>query len=487
MFETIQSGLSEALRKLRGQAKFTEQNIAEGLGAVRNALLEADVNYDVAHRFIERVKAKAVGQAVLKSLNPSQQIVQIVYEELVELMGPVDTSIKLASGRPTVIMMCGLQGSGKTTTVGKLGRMFQQQGHRPLLAAADLQRPAAIEQLQTLGQQLQLPVYSEANSDPVRVCQNAVAAAKAQNRNVVILDTAGRLHIDDELMRELQTIDRRVGPDLCLLVADAMTGQDAVQSAGAFNKALELDAVILTKLDGDARGGAALSIKEVTGVPIKFVGMGEKLDALEPFRPEGMAQRILGMGDILSLVEQARSAIDEEQAAQQQERLLKGKFDLNDFREMLGQVKMMGSMRSLMEKLPMGFDKMIPDGADPDLEVNRISAMLSSMTPFERAHPEVINISRRRRIAQGAGVQHHEVNKLIKQFDMMRPIMKEFSSLSTLGRLKRFMGMGQSGAFTGDAPMRIKDRSKRNPMSSRDLAKARKAERQRKKQNRKRK
>lgn len=488
MFETIQEGLSQALRKLRGGTKFTEANMRDGLREVRRALLEADVNLDVTNAFIQRVEKSAKGADVLKSLNPSQQIVQIVYENLVQLMGPVDPAIKLVSGRPTILMMCGLQGSGKTTTCGKLAKLLLSNGQHPMLVAADLQRPAAIEQLKVLGQQLGVPVYSEENSNPVTVCQNAVKEAKTHNANVVILDTAGRLHIDDELMKELALIDKRVGPDQCYLVADALTGQDAVQSAKAFNDALGLDAVILTKLDGDARGGAALSIKEVTGVPIKFAGMGEKLDALEPFRPEGMASRILGMGDVLSLVHKAQQAIDAEEAAKQQAKMEKGKFDLNDFRNQLSAIKGMGSggMRGLMEMLPGGMGKMIPEDADPDKEVGHVTAMLDSMTPFERANPDKIDISRRRRIALGAGVQHHEVNKLIKQFEQMRGVMKQMASMSMMDRLKSFAGMNPQSLAEGGM-LKQKERSKRNPLSAKEIAKNRKAERQRKKQNRKRK
>ena len=485
MFETIQEGLSGALKKLRGGTKFTEANMRDGLREVRHALVEADVNLEVADVFIERVATTALGRDVLLSLNPSQQIVQVVYEQLVDLMGPVDPSIRLASGRPTVVMLCGLQGSGKTTTCGKLAALLVRQGQHPMLVAADLQRPAAIEQLKVLGEQVGVPVHAEESSDPVRVCQNAVKAAKANDANVVILDTAGRLHIDDVLMQELRTIDRKVGPDQCYLVADALTGQDAVRSAKAFNEALELDAVILTKLDGDARGGAALSIKEVTGVPIKFAGMGEKLDALDPFRPEGMASRILGMGDVLSLVSKAQETIDQETAAQQQAKMEQGKFDLNDFRDQLSSIGKMGSMRSLLEMMPGQLGQMMPEDADPDDEVKRISAMLDSMTPTERANPDVIDMSRRRRIAMGAGVEHHEINKLIKQFDQMRGMMKQMAGMSMMDRVKNLVGMGQNGVLNG-APIKQKERSKRNPQTGRDLARARKQERQRKKKDRKR-
>ncbi|QDU59396.1 Signal recognition particle protein [Planctomycetes bacterium Pan216] len=486
MFETIQQGLGSALKSLRGGTRFTEANMREGLRSVRRALLEADVQLDVANTFVTRVEEAALGREVLKSVRPSEQIVQIVYEELVNLMGPVDSSIRLNSGRPTVLMMCGLQGSGKTTTCGKLARMLHSQGQHPLLVAADLQRPAAIEQLKVLGEQLGIPVHFEDSKNPVSVCQNAMKVAKSQSRNVVILDTAGRLHVDDELMKELEQIDRKVGPDQCILVADSMTGQDAVQSAKSFNDALELDAVILTKLDGDARGGAALSIKEVTGVPIKFVGMGEKLDALEPFRPDGMASRILGMGDVLSLVEKAQEAIDEEEALRQQEKMERGKFDLNDFRTQLERIGQMGSMRSLLEMMPGGLGNMLGEDADPEQELKRVRAMLDSMTPHERAQPDVIGASRRRRIALGSGVQPHEVNGLIKQFEQMRGVMKQMSNMSMMDRMKKLVGLGQSGALANGASLKQKERSKRNQLSAKEIARVRKKERQNKKQNRKR-
>lgn len=486
MFESIQQGISEALRKLRGEAKFSEANMREGLKAVRRALLEADVNIQVADSFVKRCEEAALGRDVLKSLNPSQQIVQVVYEQLVGLMGPVDPTIKLVPNRPTVLMMCGLQGSGKTTTCGKLAKLLLDAGHKPLLVAADLQRPAAIDQLKVLGEQLGVPVHAEANSNPVAVCANGVKQAAATDRNIVILDTAGRLHIDDALMAELENIEKKVGPDYCYLVADALTGQDAVLSSKAFNEALELDGVILTKLDGDARGGAALSIKEVTGVPIKFVGMGERLDALEPFRPEGMASRILGMGDVLGLVARAQQSIDEEEAIRQQERMQKGKFDLNDFRNQLSQVRSMGPMKSLLEQMPGGLSQMMPEDADPEEEMKRITAILDSMTAVERSNPDVIDHSRRRRIAIGAGVEAHEINKLIKQFDQMRGLMKQMASMSFMDRMKNLVGLGRSGALFGGMPLKQKERSERNPRTPKEIAKMRKDERKRKKENRKR-
>lgn len=483
-FESLQEGISEALRKLRGNAKFTADNMREGLRAVRRALLEADVNIKVADTFIERVEKSALGRDILKSLNPSQQIVQVVYEELVNLMGESDPTIRMVSNGPTIIMMCGLQGSGKTTTCGKLAKLMLEEGHKPMLVAADLQRPAAIEQLKVLGEQLGVPVHAEASTDPVKVCSAGVAEAKKLGRDLIILDTAGRLHVDEELMKELKAIDRRVNPHQCFLVTDAMTGQDAVLSAKAFNDALELDAVVLTKLDGDARGGAALSIREVTGVPIKFIGMGEKLDALEPFRAEGMASRILGMGDVLSLVDKAQKAMDAEEALKQQKKMEAGKFDLNDFRDQIASLSKIGSMRSMLEMLPGGLSKMLPSDVDPEKEVRRVSAMIDSMTIDERTKPEIIDASRRRRIAAGAGVEPHEINKLIKQFEQARGVMKSMSNMSMMGRMKQLMGMGQAGAFL-NGNLKQKQRSTRNPITAKDMAKKRKAERQNKKKNRK--
>ena len=486
MFESLRDGISEAFRKLRGQAKFTEANMREGLQSVRRALLEADVNLTVADTFIERVAQEAEGREVYKALNPSEQIVGVVYEQLCRLMGPVDPAIRLTQGRPTVLMLCGLQGSGKTTTCGKLANLLKRSGQHPLMVAADLQRPAAIDQLKTLGEQLSIPVYTEPGvMDPVKVCQNGVAKAKELKCNVVILDTAGRLHIDEALMEELRNVDRKAKPDQCYLVVDALTGQDAVNSAKAFNESLELDAVILTKLDGDSRGGAALSIKEVTGVPIKFAGMGEKLDALEVFRPEGMASRILGGGDLGSLIEKVASVTSQEDALRHQKKMEEGKYDLNDFRDQMKMMGKLGSANKLLELMPGGFSKMMPEGADADAEMRRIGAMLDSMTAAERKKPELIDPSRRRRIAKGSGNPPHEVNKMLKQFDAMKGMMKNISRKDTFGRVKDLMKMAQSGQLSGEAPLKQRARSERGRMTGKDLAKSRKAERQRKKQNRK--
>ncbi len=445
MFESLQEGLSSALKTLRGKGKLSESNMRDGLGLVEKALLEADVSYSVVKDFIARVGEKALGEKVLSALDPSQQVVGIVHQELIELMGPVDHSLHLQPG-VTVLMLCGLQGSGKTTTCGKLGRLIHERGRKPLLVAADLQRPAAIEQLQIIGQQLGLEVYSEPGAkDPVAVCHNAVKHARQVGADVVLLDTAGRLHIDDELMGQLKQIDRRVEPQQVYLVVDGMTGQDAVNSAKAFNEALELDGVIMTKLDGDARGGAVLSVKHVTGVPIKFIGTGEHLDALQEFHPERMAQRILGMGDILTLVEQAQQKFDQDEMAVQEERLRKGEFTLDDFRNMLGQTKKLGPLNKIMSLLPGmgGMQEMLKD-VDADADMKRLGGIVDSMTAAERRNPSrVIDQSRRRRIAAGAGVEPHEVNELVKQFDGMASIMKGMAGLGMRDRFKKMQELQQ--------------------------------------------
>jgi signal recognition particle subunit SRP54 len=409
----------------------------DGLDLVQQALLEADVSLSVVKDFTSRVGEQAVGERVLKSISPTNQLIKIVYDELVALMGPVDHSLHLHPG-VSILMLCGLQGSGKTTTCGKLGRVVRQRGRKPILVAADLQRPAAIEQLQVIGSQLEMPVYVEpAEKDPVAVCQNAVKQARGSALDVVILDTAGRLHVDQELMEQLARIDHRVQPDQVYLVVDAMTGQDAVRSAKAFNEALELDGVIMTKLDGDARGGAALSVKAVTGVPIKYVGTGEHLDALEEFHPDRMASRIVGMGDVLTLVEQAQQKFDQEEMQKQQERLRKGQFTLEDFRAMLDQTQRLGPLDKVMS-LMMG-------DADPAGEMKRLRGIVDSMTPEERRNPnKVVDQSRRRRIAAGAGVEAHEVNKLVKEFEGMADLMKRMSGMGLRGRLQAAQQLSQT-------------------------------------------
>src|SRR5436190_4794292 len=383
MFEGIQRGLSEAFKKLRGRGRLSEANVRDGLREVRRALLEADVNFTVANDFINRVTERSVGQEVLRTLDPSEQIVGIVYEELVKLMGPVDHSFHFAKDRPTIVMLCGLQGSGKTTTAGKLALTLQERGRKPLLVAADLQRPAAVEQLKVLGEQIKVPVYSETGSTPIDVCRNAVKHAGNHLLDTVILDTAGRLHIAEMPMDELREIDRQVRPDQVYLVADSMTGQDAVNSSKAFNEALELNGVILTKLDGDARGGAALSIKEVTKVPIKWVGVGEKLDRLEEFHPERMAQRIMGQGDLMGLIEKVgrvQQELGEEEIVRQQQKLQKGDFNLDDFRKQFQALSKMGGMKEMLAQMPGGMADLIPEGEDPEESMRRIQGMIDSMS-----------------------------------------------------------------------------------------------------------
>jgi signal recognition particle subunit SRP54 len=419
----------------------------EGLDLVERALLEADVSLPVVKTFMGRVAEQAIGETVLKALNPTNQLVSIVHQELINLMGPVDHSLHFRN-EVSVLMLCGLQGSGKTTTCGKLGRLIQQRGRKPMLVAADLQRPAAIQQLQVLGQQLGLPVYADlAQKDPVALCQAAVRNAKETGADVVILDTAGRLHVDEELMHQLSMIDRRVSPDQVYLVVDAMTGQDAVNSAKVFNEALELDGVIMTKLDGDARGGAALSVKSVTGVPIKFVGTGEHLDALEEFYPDRMAGRILGMGDMLSLVEQAQQKFDQDEMANQEARLRKGEFTLDDFKKMLGQTKKLGPINKIMGMIPgmSALSDMMGD-VDADSEMRQLVGIIDSMTPDERRNPsKTIDQSRRRRIAAGAGVEPHRVNELVKQFDGMADMMKRMTGMGMRDRMRAMQEMTQSG------------------------------------------
>jgi signal recognition particle subunit SRP54 len=452
MFDDLQKRLGSAFSRFRARGVLTEANIAEGLREVRTALLEADVNFNVVQEFMGRVKEQAVGAELIKAVRPEQQIVKIVHDELIELMGPVDPTIRFEKAGPTIVMLCGLQGSGKTTTAGKLARLLASQGRKPLLVAADLQRPAAVEQLRVIGQQLDIPVFSETGTDPVKVCQDALIEANRQARDTIILDTAGRLHVDDELMDELKTIEKRVKPHSVLFVCDALTGQDAVASAGSFNEALELDGVILTKLDGDARGGAALSVRNVTGVPIKFVGLGEKLDKLSPFDPERIVGQMLGMGDIVGLVEAAQGAVDAEEAARQQEKMAKGKFDLNDFRQQIAQMTKMGSMKELMGKIP-GLNQMAGqlEGMDADGEVKRLQGIIDSMTPSERADPHSIDIPRRRRIAAGAGVDPADVSSLVKQFDAMASMVKQMASMTMMDKLKALTGLGRAGAFNPGA------------------------------------
>jgi signal recognition particle subunit SRP54 len=475
MFDDIQKRLSTAFGRFRSRGVLTEANIQEGLREVRTALLEADVNLAVVQEFMKKVSAKAVGAQLVKAVRPDQQIVKIVHDELIELIGPSDPTIRFQKEGPTVLMLCGLQGSGKTTTCGKIARQLATQGRKPLLVAADLQRPAAVEQLKVIGQQLQVPVHAEAITDPVKVCQNALVQAAKLGRDTIILDTAGRLHVDDDLMAELKQIDKKVRPHQVYFVCDAMTGQDAVASAGAFNEALELDGVILTKLDGDARGGAALSVRRVTGVPIKFVGIGEKLDKLTPFDPERLVGQMLGMGDIVGLVEAAQDAVDADEARAQQEKMAKGKFDLTDFRKQIEQMQKMGSVRDLMSKIP-GLNQMADTlgDTDPDAEVKRIRGIIDSMTPAERSNPDVIDIGRRRRIAAGAGVDPSDVSGLVKQFDAMAAVVKQMAQMTMLDKLRALTGLGKMGAFNPGAKLMASKQGTGKRLSPKEREKQRK-------------
>jgi signal recognition particle subunit SRP54 len=446
MFESLSDGLQSAFKSIRGKGKLTEANMREGWRMVAEAMLEADVSYSVVQDFMSHVTERALGQKVLLSLKPHEELVRIVYDQLIEILGPVDVSIPIRKDKVTILMMCGLQGSGKTTTCGKLAQLLKEQKVRPFLVAADLQRPAAIEQLNTLGKQLDVPVYSEAGqSDPVKICRDGVAKAKEQDAQVVILDTAGRLAIDEELMRQLSEIDKKIGPDQVYLVVDGMTGQDAVNSASAFNETLELDGVIMTKLDGDARGGALLSVKHVTQVPIKFIGTGEHLDALEAFRPEGMASRILSMGDIVAVAQEAHRIIDDKEREKLEARMASGQFTLEDFRGVLEKIAKPGLMQKMMGLLPgMGDMKKMMDGTDTDGEVRKMLGIIDSMTPTERRNPKVIDTLRRNRISRGAGVAPSLVSGLIKQFSIMAPMMQQMASGGGRERMQMMQQMQSS-------------------------------------------
>lgn len=489
MFESLSASLTSALASLRGRGKLTESNMREGLGAVRTALLEADVAYDVVDTFLDKVVEGAIGSKVLETLDPGQQLVGVVHQELVNLMGPVDHSLHLQSGRATVIMLCGLQGSGKTTSCAKLAKRIKEQGSGVMLVAADLQRPAAIEQLAILGRQLGVPVHTpDGVTDPVAVCNAGVARARKEGISVVILDTAGRLAIDQALMDELKRIDHTVGPDQVYLVVDAMTGQDAVRSAKAFNDALELDGVIMTKLDGDARGGAALSVKSVTGVPIKFIGTGEQIEALEDFHAERMAGRILGMGDVVTLVEEAQRKFDQDEMARQEERLRTGEFTLDDFKKMLQQTRRLGPIGKVLGMIPgMGQLKELVGDADLDKDMGRLFGIIDSMTPQERRNPgKVIDQQRRRRIAQGAGVQLQEVSDLVKQFDGMSAMMKGMAGMGMRERVQQMQAMqGQManpgmrlGKPKGDTGKRLTadERRKQKKQREKDLRRKRRGD-----------
>ncbi len=436
VFEGLADKLQQTFKKLRGRGKLSESDVNEAMREVRMALLEADVNFKVVKDFVAKVKERAVGQEVMESLTPAQHVIKIVNEELTSLMGGTQSRITISSRPPTVIMLVGLQGAGKTTTAGKLALLLRKQNKRPLLVAADVYRPAAIKQLQVLGQQLDLPVFSlEDNKNPVDIAQQAIDYALSHTRDIVIIDTAGRLHINQELMDELVSIKRMVKPHEILLVVDAMTGQDAVTVAETFNSDLGIDGVILTKLDGDARGGAALSVKAVTGRPIKFVGMGEKLDALEPFHPDRMASRILGMGDVLSLIEKAQTSINLEQAKEMEKKLRKESFTLDDFLDQLQQVKKLGPLDQILSMLPgMGNLKQLQDVKIDEKELAQTEAIIRSMTKAERRDPSIINGSRRKRIALGSGTKVQAVNKLLKQFAEAKKMMKRFQEMQRSGK-----------------------------------------------------
>lgn len=430
-FEGLTSRLQNVFSKLRGKGKVSEEDVNEAMREVRLALLEADVNFKVVKEFVAKVKEKSVGTEVMESFTPGMVIIDIVNKELTELMGGSQAKLAKANKPPTVIMMVGLQGAGKTTTSGKLAKMLQKQNHRPLLVAGDIYRPAAIKQLQVLGEQIKVPVFSLGDkTSPVEIAKQGLQHAKEQGNDYVIVDTAGRLHIDEELMEELKQIHAEVKPDEVLLVVDAMTGQDAVNVADNFNKQLELTGVVLTKLDGDTRGGAALSVKAVTGCPIKFAALGEKVDALEPFHPERMASRILGMGDMLSLIEKAQSNIDAEKAKEMERKMRNAEFTFDDFLEQMEQVKKLGPIDQIMDMIPgMGKMKQAKDIKVDEKQMGRIEAIVQSMTKEEKQNPDLINHNRRKRIAAGSGTNIAEVNRLIKQFDEMRRVMKQFSDM----------------------------------------------------------
>ena len=438
MFDSLTDKLSSVFKKLRGHGKLTEQNITEALKEVRLALLEADVNFKVVKDFMERIRSRAVGQEVLESLTPAQQVIKVVHEELIALMGGMSSALNLSYQPPIPIMLVGLQGSGKTTTVGKLGKFLKDKGRKPYLVPADVQRPAAIEQLKKLGEQLGLPVFDpDPKESPLTICRKALSWADGEDADVLLIDTAGRLHIDEPLMKELEEIRREIIPREILLVADAMTGQDAVNVARRFNEALDIQGVILTKLDGDARGGAALSIKAVTGKPIKFIGVGEKLDALEVFHPDRMASRILGMGDVLSLIEKAQEAIDTKTAQELEKKLLKDTFTLEDFREQLQQIKKMGSIDQILSMIPgMSRLKLPQDLQGSEKELVKVEAIINSMTRQERRSPEVLNGSRRLRIAKGSGTTVQDVNQLLKQYLQMKKMLRQFKKGGMRGLAK---------------------------------------------------
>ncbi|MFW5733570.1 MAG: signal recognition particle protein [Oceanidesulfovibrio sp.] len=454
MFESLSDRLNGVFKKFRGQGRLDEENIRAGLREVRLALLEADVNYKVVKEFVDRVRERAMGQDVLKSLTPGQQVVKIVHDELVDLLGGEHQDLELRAKGPAIIMMVGLQGSGKTTTTGKLAlHLRKDRKMNPLMVPADVYRPAAIEQLMSLGRQLDMPVFeSTSQMNPVDIAKNAVAQAESNGQDVVLLDTAGRLHVDEHLMEELANIKAAVSPKEILFVADAMTGQDAVNVAQSFNDLLDISGIVLTKMDGDARGGAALSIKSVTDKPIKFVGLGEKLSELEVFHPDRIAGRILGMGDVMTLIEKAQTEIDEEEAEALGKKMQRAEFDFEDFRTQMRRLKKLGSLDSLMKLIPgMGsVREKLGDMNVHEKELGRVEAMINSMTVQERKQPKIINPSRRERIARGSGVDVQDVNQLIKNFDNMQKMMKKMMGGGSKGKKKRMPQLpGMGGGMPG--------------------------------------
>jgi signal recognition particle subunit SRP54 len=441
-FENIAERLHNVFKNLRGKGKLSEKDVREAMREVRLALLEADVNYRVVKEFVNKVTERAIGSEVLESLTPGQQVIKIVHDELTQLMGGSQSKINIASQPPTVVMIVGLQGSGKTTTSAKLARYFKKQGKSPLLVACDVYRPAAIKQLQVLGEQLEIRVFSLGEKQsPVDIARGAVSFAQKNGHDFVILDTAGRLHVDEELMDELEQLKKNCHPQEILLVVDAMTGQDAVNVAESFNQKLGLDGVILTKLDGDTRGGAALSVKAVTGAPVKFAGVGEKLDALEPFHPERMASRILGMGDVLTLIEKAQAAVDMQKAQEFERKMRLNEFTLEDFLEQIQQMRNLGPLDQFMELIPgMGRMKGLQGLEINEKDIGHVEAIIQAMTPDERHKPEIINGSRRKRIAAGSGTSLQDVNRILKQFAQMKKLMKQFTR-------QQFSGKGRKKGF----------------------------------------
>jgi len=472
MFEALTEKLNGVFRGLSGRGRISEGNIREAMRDVRTALLEADVHYKVARQFCEDVQEKAVGTEVIKSLHPGQVMVKIVHDELVDLMGPVDSQIYFVSPPPTVIMMAGLQGSGKTTACGKLAVYCKSKGKRPVLVACDLQRPAAVEQLTIVAKQADVPVFKiDGETNPVRVARKSITWANENECDVVVIDTAGRLHIDEEMMKQAADIARATSPHQIYLVCDSMTGQDAVNSAKEFNDRLELDGVILTKFDSDARGGAALSVKAVTGKPIKFLGVSEKVDGLEEFHPDRMAGRILGMGDVVTLVEKAQQEFDAEQAAKMQEKMAAGKFTLTDFLAQMKQMQKLGPMKEILKMLPGVSDQVDAMQLEGD-ELRKMEAIILSMTPPERENPSILEASRRRRIARGSGTDVQDVSGLVKSFDQAAGMMKQMAGMSNRDRMKFAQQMGQAGLMGGTPRFKVKQRSRR--LSKKERAKRRK-------------